>query len=59
MATQSTSMVNNFELEDLVIIERKGRASVYSRPDKEAVKAYLEEFTTGEIWEKNIIGGRP
>lgn len=51
--------MNNFELEDLVIIERKGRASVYSRPDKEAVKAYLEEFTTGEIWEKNIIGGRP
>lgn len=59
VATQSVSMVNNFELEDLVIIERKGHASVYSRPDKEAVKTYLEEFTTGEIWEKNIIGGRP
>ena len=59
VATQSISMVNNFDLDDLVIIERKGRASVYSRPDMEAVKTYLEEFTTGEIWEKNIIGGRP
>ncbi|HLW07554.1 MAG TPA: AAA family ATPase, partial [Marinilabiliaceae bacterium] len=59
VATQSVSMVNNFDLEDLVIVEREGRASTYSRADIETVQNYLEEFTTGEIWEKNIIGGRP
>ncbi len=59
VATQSISLVNNFELEDLVVIDRKGRNSEYHRPDTENLKAYLEEFSTGQIWEKNIIGGRP
>jgi len=59
VATQSISLVNNFELDDLVVIDRKGRSSEYSRPDSENLEVYLEEFSTGQIWEKNIIGGRP
>jgi predicted ATPase len=59
IATQSISLVNNFELDDLVVIERKGRSSEYHRPDSDSLQIYLEEFSTGQIWEKNIIGGRP
>jgi predicted ATPase len=59
VATQSISLVNNFELDDLVVIDRKSRSSEYSRPDSEKLQLYLEEFSTGQIWEKNIIGGRP
>ena len=59
VATQSISLVNNFELDDLVVIDRKKRASEYTRPNSDMLKAYLEEFSTGQIWEKNIIGGRP
>ncbi len=59
VATQSISLVNNFELDDLVVIDRKARNSEYHRPDSENLQAYLEEFSTGQIWEKNIIGGRP
>lgn len=59
VATQSVSLVNNFNPEDLVVIERKGRDSVYHRPNNEELEAYLHEYSTGEIWEKNIIGGRP
>ena len=59
IATQSISLVNNFGIDDLVVINRKGRSSEYTRPVKEELKAYLDDFTTGQIWEKNIIGGRP
>ena len=59
VATQSISLVNNFELDDLVVIDRKGRNSAYHRPDTEHLEAYLEAFSTGQIWEKNVIGGRP
>ena len=59
VATQSVSMVNQFEVEDIVVIERKGRDSKYSRPNPESLELYLEEYTTGQLWEKNIIGGRP
>jgi predicted ATPase len=59
VATQSISLVNNFELDDLVVINRRGRNSEYTRPDSEKLEEYLDEFSTGQIWEKNIIGGRP
>lgn len=59
IATQSISLVNNFELEDLVVIDRKGRSSEFHKPDSDNLQIYLEEFSTGQIWEKNIIGGRP
>lgn len=59
VATQSIGMINNFTLDDLVVIDRKGRDSTYHRPDTGNLLAYLEEFSTGQIWEKNIIGGRP
>lgn len=59
VATQSVSLINNFDLVDLVVIDRKGRSSEYHRPEAENLHAYLEEFSTGQIWEKNIIGGRP
>jgi hypothetical protein len=41
------------------VINRKGRSSEYHRPNPEKLQAYLDEFSTGQIWEKNIIGGRP
>jgi predicted ATPase len=59
VATQSISLVNNFVLDDLVVIDRKGRNSAYHRPDVANLQVYLDEFSTGQIWEKNIIGGRP
>ena len=59
VATQSISLVNNFELSDLIVINRNGRNSEYERPDVEGLAVYLDEFSTGQIWEKNIIGGRP
>jgi len=59
IATQSISLVNNFELDDLIVIDRKARSSEFKRPDSQNLQVYLEEFSTGQIWEKNIIGGRP
>ncbi len=59
LATQSVSLVNNFTADDLVVIERKGRDSRYHRYSSKELSAYLEDFTTGELWEHNIIGGKP
>ncbi|MCG8388857.1 MAG: AAA family ATPase [Cytophagales bacterium] len=59
IATQSVSMVNNFAPDDLVVIERKGRDSQYHRYTSEQLSAYMDEFSTGDLWEHNIIGGKP
>lgn len=59
LSTQSVTMVNNFSPDDVVVVERKGRESTYTRQSAEDLSVYLEDFGTGQIWERNIIGGRP
>ncbi len=59
VATQSVTLMNQFELADLVVVERRDGASVFSRPDAELLQDWLAEYSLGELWEKNLIGGRP
>lgn len=59
IATQSVTLMNQFEIGDLIVVERENGASVFSRPDPERLEAWLEEYSLGELWEKNLIGGRP
>lgn len=60
VATQSTAFVDRFELSDIVVVERKGRESVFRRQvSSEALDEWLKEYSLSELWEKNVIGGRP
>lgn len=59
VSTQSSAFVNEFEPEDIVVVERDGECSTLSRPDANLLETWLDGYTLGEIWEKNIIGGGP
>ncbi|MCC8245276.1 AAA family ATPase [Saccharothrix luteola] len=59
IATQSVTLMNQFELDDLIVVERVDGASEFVRPDRERLAAWLDEYSLGELWEKNLIGGRP
>lgn len=59
VSTQSVSLVNEFSIDDLVVVEREEGASVLKRLEEEDFKAWLEEYSVGELWAKNILGGRP
>ena len=59
LATQSVTLMNQFELGDLVIVERRDGASVFERPDPGRLSEWLAEYSLGELWEKNLLGGRP
>ncbi len=59
VATQSTLLIDCFEPEDIVVVERDGRTSSFKRPDPEALHEWLEEYSISELWEKNVLGGRP
>lgn len=59
VSTQSVSLVNNFEPEDLIIVNRMEGQSTFKRVDKSKLEEWLDEYTLGELWEKNVIGGRP
>ncbi|MGW0519092.1 AAA family ATPase [Crossiella sp. NPDC003009] len=59
IATQSVTLMNQFTVDDLIVVERAEGASRFHRPDPEALRIWLDECSLGEIWEMNLIGGRP
>lgn len=59
VATQSASLVDCFDPEDVVVVERSGRTSEFRRLDERQFSEWLEEYSLAELWEKNVIGGRP
>ena len=59
VSTQSVELLNAFEPEDIVIVERENNASVFKRLDTEDLKDWLEDYSLGELWKRNILGGRP
>lgn len=59
LATQSATLLNQFAPEDVVVVERQGRESKFRRLDASELAAWLEQYSMGELWEKNVFGGRP
>lgn len=59
VSTQSVTLVNQFEPEDILIVERIDGASVFQPLDRSAMRSWLEEYGLGDLWEKNVFGGRP
>jgi len=59
ISSQSIELIDNFNLEDLVIINHENNRTRFNRLDNEKLEAWLEEYSLGELWKSNILGGRP
>lgn len=59
VSTQSSLLLDRFEPEDAIIANRKDGATVFHRENPERLKKWLEDYSLGQLWEKNEIGGRP
>lgn len=59
LATQSTTLVDYFEPEHIVVVDRPDRETVFRRLDPENLREWLAEYSLSELWEKNVLGGRP
>jgi len=59
-STQSADLLGEFDPEQVLVVDRKDGESIFTRPDPEKLKVWLEdEFSLGDIWKSNLIGGRP
>ena len=59
VSTQSADLVSQFAPEDIVVVGRIGKESVFQRLESEKLTDWLKEYTLGELWNMNIFGGRP
>ena len=61
LATQSTRLVDEFVPDNIVIVERdtQDNCSVFKKLDTKKLSEWLNRYSMSELWEKNIVGGRP
>ena len=59
VSTQSAPLLNEFAPEDVVVVERFQGQSTFRRLDSGELSEWLKEYTMGELWQKNVLGGRP
>jgi len=57
VSTQSAALIDHFQPEDIILVERKNDESIFDRPDTEKLKIWLEDYSLGDIWSRNIIEG--
>ncbi len=59
ISTQSSSFLDNFYPEDIISVNRDGKESKFERLHPEELETWLDAYSLGEVWEKNVIGGGP
>jgi predicted ATPase len=57
--TQSISLLNEFSPEDLIVVNRRDGQSTFERVDRDSLTEWLKAYNLGDLWEKNVLGGRP
>lgn len=57
VATQSPALIDNFDIEDIIVVKRHGGSSNFERLQGKDFVTWLEEYSVGELWTKNVIQG--
>jgi|NGEPerStandDraft_6_1074524.scaffolds.fasta_scaffold37402_1 predicted ATPase len=59
VSTQSAPLLSEFTPEDVIIVERAQGQSTFRRLESADLSEWLQDYTLGELWQKNVLGGRP
>ena len=59
VSTQSVNLIDNFDPEHIIAVDREDNQSVFRRLRSEQLTEWLEDYTLGDLWNKNVIGARP
>lgn len=59
LATQSSLLLNDFEADDVIVVNRPGRASELHRLESDKLTDWRDDYDLSTLWEKNVLGGRP
>ena len=59
VSTQSPTLLDYFEPDDIIVVNRREGRSTFDRLDAEHHGDWLEEYSVGELWRKNVVQGGP
>lgn len=59
LSTQSSFLLDFFHVNNIIVVETKDDSTVFNRLDQDKLTEWVKDYTMSELWEKNLIGGRP
>lgn len=59
VATQSVTLINQLDPEQVWVVNREAGESHFNHLKAADMSSWLEDYGLGDLWEKNILGGRP
>jgi len=59
VSTQSPALVDCFEANDVIVVNRKNGASDFTRLKEKDLVSWLEDYSLGDLWRRNILSGGP
>jgi len=59
LATQSVTLLNQFSPEAIIIANNDGLRTNFRRLTEQDLSSWMNDYSVGDLWEKNVIGGRP
>ena len=59
ISTQSPLLIDHFDPEDVLVTELENGATILSRLESSDLEEWLQDYSLGQLWEKNEFGGRP
>lgn len=59
LSTQSSHLLDHFTPEEVLVAERENGGTRLRRLTSTQLGAWLEDYSLGQLWEKNELGGRP
>ena len=59
VSTQSADLISEFDPEDVVVVNRRNGESVFERLDSDVLQDWLQEYSVGQLWKAEVVGGGP
>lgn len=59
ISTQSVELINEMDAENIIVVDQLYGKSTFKRFEQEELQEWLEDYSLGELWKLNVLGGRP
>lgn len=59
ISTQSATLLNHFDPEEIIVVDREDGSSRFRRLNAKSLSEWTKDFTLGELWQKNVFEGGP
>ena len=59
VSTQASLLLDELTPEQVIVVNQRNGESILERQDPEKLADWLKDYTLGQLWEKNELGGLP